>query len=94
MRVSSSPVRRSRHKRVLKQAKGYFGARRKQFRTAKVAVDRALSFAYRDRRNRKRDFRRLWITRINAACRQRDITYSQFIYGLAKASVAVDPGMQ
>ena len=93
MRVSSSPVRRSRHKKILKQAKGYFGARRKQFRSAKVAVDRSLSFAYRDRRNRKRDFRRLWITRINAACRQRSITYSRFIHGLAKAGVAVDRKM-
>ncbi len=90
MRVSTSPVRHRRHKRILKQTKGQFGAPSRLFRSAKVASDRALSFAYRDRRNRKRDFRRLWITRINAACRQRQISYSQFIHGLAKAGVLVD----
>jgi large subunit ribosomal protein L20 len=90
MRVSSSPVRRRRHKKVIKAVKGHFGAPRKLYRSARVALDRALSFSYRDRRNRKRDFRRLWITRINAACRQRGITYSRFIHGLAKAGAEVD----
>ena len=90
MRVSSSPVRRRRHKKILKQVKGHVGGPRKLFRSATVALDRALSYSYRDRRTRKRDFRRLWITRINAACRQRGIKYSLFINGLARSGAKVD----
>ena len=90
MRVSTSPVRRRRHKRVLKQVKGQVGGPRRLFRSATMAFDRALCYAYRDRKVRKRDFRRLWITRINAACRQRGISYSLFIHGLSKAEAQVD----
>ena len=82
-------LRRSR-KRLLKLAKGFRGQRGKLYRIAREAVDRALNFAYRDRRARKRDFRRLWITRINAAARSNDISYSRLISGLAKANVAID----
>jgi large subunit ribosomal protein L20 len=81
---------RRRHKRVLKLAKGYRGPRSKLFRIAKETVDRALNFAYRDRRTKKRDFRRLWITRISAAARLHDINYSQFMLGLKRANVAID----
>ncbi len=93
MRVSSSPVRHRRHKRVLKQVKGHRGARGRLFRSATVELDRALCYSYRDRRTRKRDFRRLWITRINAACRQRGLPYGQFIHGLIQAGVTVNRKM-
>jgi large subunit ribosomal protein L20 len=81
---------RKRHNRVLKAAQGYYGARHRQFKQAKEAVMHAGQYAYRDRRVRKRDFRRLWIARINAACRLNGITYSRFIEALTKQGVAVD----
>lgn len=81
---------RRRRNKVLKLAKGFRGARSKLFRSATEAVDRALSYAYRDRRQRKRDFRALWIARINAAARENGISYSRLIHGLKKAEVALD----
>jgi len=89
-RVKRSVVARARHKKVLKQAKGYYGARRKVFRVAKQAVIKADQYSYRDRRQRKRQFRRLWIVRINAAARQFDLSYSRFMNGLNKAGIEVD----
>jgi len=89
-RVKRSVVARARHKKVLKQAKGYYGARRKVFRVAKQAVTKAAQYSYRDRRQRKRQFRRLWIVRINAAARMFDLSYSRFMDGLNKAGVEVD----
>lgn len=89
-RVKRSVVARARHKKVLKQAKGYYGARRKVFRVAKQAVIKAGQYAYRDRRQRKRQFRRLWIVRINAAARQFDLSYSRFMDGLNKADIEID----
>ena len=77
----------------MKRAKGYVLGRSRLYRTAREAVLRAGTYAYRDRRNRKRDFRRLWITRVNAACRQRDITYSQFMHGLRLAHIELDRKM-
>ena len=81
---------RNRHKKVLKSTKGQFGGRSRLFRTANEARLHSLHYAYRDRRNRKRDFRRLWITRINAAARMHDMNYGQFIHGLKLAEVEVD----
>ena len=89
-RVKHSPARRKRKKRLLKQAKGYYGDRSKQYQQARRTVARALVYAYRDRRARKRNFRRLWIARINAACRGAGIKYSQFINGLKKAKIGLD----
>ena len=89
-RVKRGVVARARHKKVLKQAKGYYGARRKVFRVAKQAVIKAGQYSYRDRRARKRQFRRLWIVRINAAARQFDMSYSRFMDGLNKAGIEVD----
>jgi len=89
-RVKRGVVARSRHKKVLKQAKGYYGARRKVFRVAKQAVTKAGQYAYRDRRQRKRQFRRLWIVRINAAARQFGLSYSRFMDGLNKAGIEID----
>jgi len=89
-RVKRGVVARARHKKVLKQAKGYYGARRKVFRVAKQAVIKADQYSYRDRRQRKRQFRRLWIVRINAAARQFDLSYSRFMDGLNKAGIEVD----
>jgi len=89
-RVKRGVVARARHKKVLKQAKGYYGARRKVFRVAKQAVTKAGQYAYRDRRQRKRQFRRLWIVRINAAARQFGLSYSRFMDGLNKADIEVD----
>jgi large subunit ribosomal protein L20 len=89
-RVKRGVIARRRHNKVLKAAKGYYGARRKVFRVAKQAVIKAGQYAYRDRRQRKRQFRRLWIARINAAARMNGMTYSRFINGLNKAGVAVD----
>ena len=89
-RVKTGVVRRRRHKKVLKLARGFFSGRRKHFRKAKEQLERSLVYAYRDRRQKKRDFRRLWITRINAACRLNDISYSRFINGLDKANIALD----
>ena len=89
-RVKRGVVARARHKRVLARAKGYYNARRKVFRVAKQAVIKAGQYAYRDRRNRKRMFRRLWIARINAAARVNGLSYSKFMNGLKKAEIAVD----
>lgn len=90
MRVKTGFVRRRRHKKILKMARGFYSARRKHFRKAKEQLERSLVYAYRDRRNKKRDFRRLWITRINAACRLNDISYSRFTHGLKKANIELD----
>jgi len=90
MRVKTGVVRRRRHKKILKQAKGFYSGRRKHFRKAKEQLERSLVYAYRDRKQKKRDFRKLWITRINAACRLNDISYSRFIYGLKKAGIELD----
>ena len=90
MRVKTGVVRRRRHKKLLKQAKGFYSGRRKHFRKAKEQLERSLVYAYRDRRQKKRDFRRLWIIRINAACRLNDISYSRFINGLKKANIELD----
>ena len=89
-RVKTGVVRRRRHKKVLKLARGFFSARHKHFRKAKEQLERSLVYAYRDRRQKKRDFRRLWIVRINAACRLNDISYSRFINGLNKAKIELD----
>mgnify|MGYP000479664819 CR=1 FL=1 len=89
-RSVNSVAKRARRKKVLKQAKGYFGRRKNVWTVAKNAVDKAMSYSYRDRRNKKRTFRALWITRINAAVRQHDMTYSVFINGLKKASIELD----
>ncbi len=90
MRVKRGFKARKRRKKVLKLAKGYRGGRSKLFRTAADAVDKALMYAYRDRRVRKRDFRRLWIARINAAARMNNLSYSKFIRGLKLADVTLD----
>ena len=90
MRVKTGVVRRRRHKKLLKQARGFYSGRRKHFRKAKEQLERSLVYAYRDRRQKKRDFRKLWITRINAACRLNDISYSRFIHGLGKAGIELD----
>jgi len=92
-RAINNVASRRRRKRVLKQAKGYYSGRRKLFQNAKETVKRGLSYAYRDRKQKKRLFRRLWITRINAAARAHDISYSRLISGLSKAEVAVDRKM-
>ena len=89
-RVKHSPAGRKRKKRILKQAKGYYGDRSKQYQQARRTVARAFVYAYRDRRVKKREFRRLWIARINAACRGTGIKYSQFINGLKKAKISLD----
>lgn len=89
-RTTGAPARRRRKKKILRQAKGYFGARKKLYRTAKDAVERGWEYAYRDRKQKKRNFRRLWITRINAASRQHDLSYSRFINGLQRAGVELD----
>lgn len=90
MRVKGGPVTRQRRKKVLKLAKGYYGAKSKKFRIAKQAVMKSGNYAYRDRKAKKRDFRRLWITRINAAARQNGMSYSAFISGLKKNGVEVN----
>lgn len=92
-RVKRGPKRVQRRKKILKEAKGFFGARSKAHRVAKEAVDRARSYAYRDRRQRKRQFRSLWIVRINAAARLHDLSYSRLIDGLGKAGVEIDRKM-
>lgn len=81
---------RRRHKKVLKQAKGYFGHKSKLFKVSNQAVMKSLNYAYRDRRQKKRDFRRLWITRINAGARQNGLSYSRFMNGLAKSGIQLD----
>jgi large subunit ribosomal protein L20 len=89
-RASNSVASRKRRKKVLKRARGNYGARSRLWRTAKETVQKGLAYAYRDRRNRKRDYRRLWITRISAACDLCDITYSVFMHGLKKSGVDLD----
>jgi large subunit ribosomal protein L20 len=89
-RTKHGVATRARRNKVLKQAKGYIGGHRRLFKNAKETLMRALRFAYRDRRVRKREFRSLWIARINAACRAEGITYSVFINGLKKANIQVD----
>ncbi len=89
-RVKTGIVRRRRHKKILKLARGFFSGRRKHFRKAKEQLERSMVYAFRDRRQKKRDFRRLWITRINAACRLNDISYSRFINALNKANIDLD----
>ncbi len=89
-KVKHSVATRKRKKRLLKQAKGFWGDRSKQYRQARRALMHALVYAYRDRRVKKREFRRLWIARINAACRSCGITYSAFMNGLKKAKVSLD----
>lgn len=92
-RVKRGVTARARHKKVLKQAKGYYGARSRVFRTAKQAVIKAGQYAFRDRRQRKRDFRALWIVRINAAARQHDLSYSQLMFGLKNSAIELDRKM-
>lgn len=89
-RVKRGVQARQRHKKILKQAKGYYGARSRVYRVAKQAVIKAGQYAYRDRKQRKRQFRSLWIVRINAAVRQYDISYSIFMNGLKKAEIDID----
>ncbi|MDP2904860.1 MAG: 50S ribosomal protein L20 [Candidatus Omnitrophota bacterium] len=89
-KIKHSAATRRRKKKTLKQAKGFWGDRSKQYQQAKRALMHALVYAYRDRKVRKRDFRRLWIARINAACRQAGLTYSQFMHGLKISKVALD----
>lgn len=89
-RVKRGVVARARHKKVLKEAKGYYGARSKVFRVAKQAVIKAGQYAYRDRRQRKRQFRSLWIARINAAARAEGLSYSRLIHGLNRADIEID----
>ena len=93
MRIKTGVTAHRRHKKILKLAKGYRGARSKQFKKANESVMKAGFYAYRDRRNKKREFRALWITRINAAARLNGITYSRLMCGLTKAGVAVDRKM-
>ena len=92
-RVKNGAVTKARHKKVLKAAKGYTGSKHRLYKTAKEQLMKSRKYAYRDRKNRKRDFRKLWITRINAACRMYDISYSRFINGLNKAGVEVNRKM-
>lgn len=89
-RVKTGVVRRRRHKKVLKLARGFYSARHKHFRKAKEQLERSLCYAFRDRKQKKRDFRRLWIVRINAACRINAISYSRFMFGLKKAGIELD----
>jgi large subunit ribosomal protein L20 len=92
-RVKRGVTARARHKKVLKAAKGYYGARSRVFRVAKQAVTRAAQYAYRDRKQKKRDFRALWIVRINAGARLHGLSYSLFISGLSKAGIGVNRNM-
>jgi len=89
-RATSGPTTHRRHKKMLKMAKGYWGARRRVYKLAKDTVVRGLKFSYRDRRVRKRDFRKLWIARINAAARLHGLSYSIFIHGLKLANIDLD----
>jgi large subunit ribosomal protein L20 len=89
-RVKGGVTAHARHKKVLKKAKGYYGRRSKTFRTANAAVEKAALYSYRDRKVKKREFRALWIQRINAAVREEGLTYSRFISGLTKAGIELD----
>ena len=93
MRVKGGTIHRARRKKALKQAKGYFGSKHRLYKTAKEQVMHSGAYAYRDRKARKRDFRKLWITRINAACRLNEISYSRFIDGLNKAGIEINRKM-
>ena len=93
MRVKRGVNAKKRHKKILKQAKGYFGAKSKLFRPANQAVMKSLNYQFFGRKQRKRDFRQLWITRINAACRQNGMSYSKFIAGLKKHEVEINRKM-
>jgi len=92
-RVKGSTIHHDRRKKVMKEAKGYFGSKHRLYKSAKEQVMHSGKYAYRDRRQKKRDFRKLWITRINAACRENEISYSKFINGLAKAEVVINRKM-
>ncbi len=92
-RVKNGAVTKARHKKVLKEAKGYFGSKHRLYKTAKEQLMHSGQYAFRDRKQKKREFRKLWITRINAACRQEGISYSRFIEGLTKAGVEVNRKM-
>ena len=92
-RVKNGAVTKARHKKVLKEAKGYFGSKHRLYKTAKEQLMHSGQYAFRDRKQKKRDFRKLWITRINAACRMNEISYSRFIEGLTKAGVEVNRKM-
>ena len=89
-RVKRGVTSHARHRKVIKQAKGYYGRRKNTIRIAKQAVEKSLQYAYRDRKNRKRNFRALWIQRINAAVREHSLTYGRFIDGLNKAGIEID----
>ena len=89
-RVKRGVIARQRHKKVLKQASGYYGARSRVYRVAKQAVIKASQYAFRDRKQRKRQFRRLWVARINAAARLHEMTYSRFMHGLKLANIEMD----
>lgn len=90
MRVKTGVVRRRRHKKILKLARGFYSGRHKHFRKAKEQLERSLSYAFRDRKRKKRDFRRLWITRINAACKMNATSYSRFMHALKLANIDLD----
>ena len=92
-RVKGGTIHRARRKKVMDRAKGYFGSKHRLYKSAKEQVMHSGKYAYRDRRQKKRDFRKLWITRINAACRMNDISYSKFINGLNKAGVTINRKM-
>ena len=92
-RVKNGAVTKARHKKVLKQAKGYFGSKHRLYKAAKEQLMHSGQYAFRDRKQKKRDFRKLWITRINAACRMNNISYSRFIEGLTKAGVEINRKM-
>ena len=92
-RVKGGTISRARHKKVMKQAKGYFGSKHRLFKSANEQVMHSGKYAYRDRKQKKRDFRKLWITRINAACRENEISYSKFIDGLNKAGITINRKM-
>ncbi len=89
-RVKTGVVRRRRHKKILKLAKGFYSGRRKHFRKAKEQIERSLMYAFRDRKQKKREFRKLWIIRINAACRLNGMNYSTFMNGLKKSGIELD----
>ncbi len=89
-RVKTGVVRRRRHKKILKLAKGFYSGRRKHFRKAKEQLERSMMYAFRDRKQKKRDFRKLWIVRINAACRLNGMNYSTFMNGLKKSGIELD----
>ena len=92
-RVKNGAVTKARRKKILKEAKGYFGSKHRLFKTAKEQVMHSYMYAFRDRKQNKRNFRKLWIVRINAACRENEISYSRFINGLSKAGVTVNRKM-